>query len=160
MAYTLDATGDEVPSVTFTNFDINDPATFLIATPANNSNYARYRMVTDRFDKIGAVRGDVTYDLEGTFFQSIKVGGRLSDHRRTQDANNNADVAIPIALRRPHRRPAGLGRQHQLSRAVLDVQLHGRQDQRNSWALFDNDCLLPHLYRPRQQPAARQRARA
>ncbi len=142
VAYTLDGTGDEVPSVTFTNFDVNDPANFLIATPTNNSNYARYRMVTDRFDKIGAVRGDVTYDLEGTFFQSIKVGGRLSDHRRTQDANNNADVPIPTPY--DGRTAAQL-----VSAANTNCRvpfstsnfMDGKSNVK-SWALFDNDCLF------------------
>ena len=143
VAYTLDATQDEVPSVTFTNFDVNDPSNFLLAAgPVSNSNYARYRLVTDRFDKIGAVRGDVTYDLEGAFFQSIKVGGRLSDHRRTQDANNNIDVAIPVPY--DGRTAAQL-----VSAANTNCRvpfstgnfMDGKTNLK-SWALFDNDCLF------------------
>jgi iron complex outermembrane receptor protein len=43
-------------------------------TPTSNTNYARYRLVTDRHDEIAAARIDVTYDLGDGFFQSIKVG--------------------------------------------------------------------------------------
>ena len=143
VAYTLDATQDEVPSVTFTNFDVNDPSNFLLAAgPVANSNYARYRLVTDRFDKIGAVRGDVTYDLDGSFFQSVKFGGRLSDHRRTQDANNNNDVTIPVPY--DGRTAAQL-----VSAANTNCRvpfstgnfMDGKTNL-NSWALFDNDCLF------------------
>jgi TonB-dependent receptor len=142
VAYTLDGTTGVVPSVTFTNFDVNDPANFLIATPTNNSNYARYRMVTDRFDKIGAVRTDVTYDLEGSFFQSIKAGGRLSDHRRTQDANNNSDVAIPTPY--DGRTAAQLVSDANTNcRAPFSTSnyMDGKTNLK-SWALFDNDCLF------------------
>ncbi|WP_184718054.1 TonB-dependent receptor [Caulobacter sp.] len=143
VAYTLDATGDEVPSVTFTNFDVSDPSNFLIATPTNNSNYARYRQVTDRFDKIGAVRADVTYELaEDGFFQSIKFGGRLSDHRRTQDANNNADVNLPVAY--DGRTPAQLVAAANANCRTPFVNSNFMDGKGNvrSWALFDNDCLF------------------
>jgi iron complex outermembrane receptor protein len=142
VAYTLDGTTGVVPSVTFTNFDVNDPANFLIATPTNNSNYARYRMVTDRFDKIGAVRTDVTYDLEGSFFQSIKAGGRLSDHRRTQDANNNSDVPIPTPY--DGRTAAQLVSDANTNCRVpfsTSNYMDGKTNLK-SWALFDNACLF------------------
>ncbi|MBO9707962.1 MAG: TonB-dependent receptor [Caulobacter sp.] len=142
VAYTLDGTTDKVPSVTFTNFDVNDPANFLIATPTSNSNYARYRQVTDRFDKIGAVRGDVTYELGDGFFQSIKFGGRLSDHRRTQDANNNNDVPIPTPY---DGRSASqlVADANALCRAPFSTSnfMDGKSNLK-SWALFDNDCLF------------------
>lgn len=142
VAYTLDATQDEVPSITFTNFDINDPASFLLATPANNSNYARYRQVTDRFDKIGAVRADVTYELGDGFFQTIKFGGRLSDHRRTQDANNNADVNIPVAYdgRTPAQLVAAANANCRAPFSTSDF-MSGKTNVK-SWALFDNDCVF------------------
>ncbi len=88
VVYTLDGTGDEVPTVAFDNFDINDPANFLIPTPASNTNYARYRLVTDRFDEISAARLDFRYSLEG-FVQAGEdwrplLGARANQRREQQ----------------------------------------------------------------------------
>lgn len=142
VAYTLDATTDEVPSVTFTNFDVNDPANFLIGAPTSNSNYARYRLATDRFDKIGAVRADVTYELGDGFFENIKIGGRLSDHRRTQDAGNNSDLPIPVTYdgRTPTQLVADANANCRVPFSTSDF-MDGKTNVK-SWALFDNDCLF------------------
>lgn len=140
--YVLDSSTDEVPSVTFSNFDINDPASFLIATPANNTNYARYRLVTDRRDEIGAARLDVTYELEG-FLTAVKVGGRYSEHERTNDANNNSDRAIPIAY--DGRTPAQLTAAANANcRRPFSTSSYMTESSTNvdSWALFDNDCVF------------------
>jgi TonB-dependent receptor len=141
-AYTLDGSSDEVPSVTFNNFDITDPANFLIPTPANNSNYARYRLVTDRYDEIGAGRLDVTYELDG-FLQAIKAGARYSEHERTNDANNNADRPIPLAY--DGRTPAQLTAAANAGcRRPFATSSYMTESPTNigSWALFDNDCVF------------------
>src|SRR3546814_11465373 len=56
----------------------------LFLTTAANSVYARNRFVTDRRDRIWAGRLDVERELDG-FIASVKVGGRYSDHNRTND---------------------------------------------------------------------------
>jgi TonB-dependent receptor len=140
--YTLDGSADEVPDVTFNNFDITDPANFLIATPAANTNYARYRLVTDRFDEIAAGRLDVAYQLDG-FMQSIKFGGRYSEHERTNDANNNTDLPIPVAYdgRTPAQLTAAANANCRRPFATSSYMTQSPTNI-NSWALFDNDCVF------------------
>lgn len=143
VAYTLDATRDEVPSIEFVGFDINDPANFLVATPASNTNYARYRLTTDREDAIAAARVDATYDLGEGLFERIAFGARYSEHTRTNDANNNSDVAIPIAR-------DGMTAAQITARANVDCRtpfqsddfMGGADTNIRSWALFNNDCLF------------------
>ncbi|MBM0106769.1 TonB-dependent receptor [Steroidobacter sp. S1-65] len=140
--YTLDGSGDEVPTVVFDDFDITDPDNFLIATPANNTNYARYRKTTDRFDEISAARLDFKYALDG-FVQAVKVGGRYSEHERTNDANNNADRPIPIAY--DGRTPAQLTADANANcRRPFPTSSYMDESSTNvgGWALFDNDCVF------------------
>lgn len=142
VVYTLDGSDDEVPTVAFDNFDVNDPANFLIPTPAANTNYARYRLVTDRRDEIGAARLDFSYALDG-FMQSVKVGGRYSEHERSNDANNNTDRPIPIAY--DGRTPAQLTAAASANcRRPFPTSSYMSESSTNisSWALFDNDCVF------------------
>lgn len=143
VVYTLDASSDEVPRVIFNNFDITNPANFLIPTPAANTNYARYRLVTDRMDEIGAARLDATYQLDEGFLQSVKVGGRYSEHERTNDANNNSDRPIPITY--DGRTPAQLTAAANANcRRPFATSSYMTESSTNigSWALFDNDCVF------------------
>lgn len=143
VVYTLDGTADEVPTVDFVGFDINDPANFQIAVPVNNSNYARYRLVTDREDSIAAARIDGKYDLGEGFFRSIATGARYSEHTRQTDANNNADVPIPLAR-------DGLTAAQLVAQANTQCRtpfqssdfMGGSSTNIRSWAMFDNDCLF------------------
>ncbi|MET0535277.1 MAG: TonB-dependent receptor [Steroidobacter sp.] len=142
VVYIYDRSNDEVPNVTFSNFDITNPDNFLTVTPANNTNYARYRLVTDRYDEIGAARFDVTYELDG-FLTAIKSGVRYSEHERTNDANNNNDRAIPITY--DGRTPAQLiaaANQNCRRPFATDSFMSGSDTNINSWALFDNDCVF------------------
>jgi len=143
VAYTLDATRDEVPTIDFVGFDINDPANFLIATPTSNTNYARYRLTTDREDAIAAARIDFKYDLGDSFFHTLAFGGRVSEHTRTNDANNNADVNIPIA--RDGMTAAQITAQANASCRIpfqSNDFMGGADTNIRSWALFDNNCLF------------------
>lgn len=142
VVYTLDGAGDEVPTVTFDNFDINDPASFLIPTPASNTNYARYRLVTDRFDEISAARLDFRYSLEG-FVQAVKIGGRYSEHERTNDANNNTDRPIPVSY--DGRTAAQLTAAANANcRRPFPTSSYMDESSTNvsGWALFNNDCVF------------------
>ena len=143
VVYALDGSDDVVPTVTFTNFDINDPANFLIPTPASNTNYARYRLVTDRFDDIKAGRLDFTYDLKGSLLQSLKFGARYSEHERTNDANNNSDRAIPIAYdgRTPAQLTAAANTDCRIPFATSSYMTESSTNV-DSWALFDNACVF------------------
>ncbi|MES2861638.1 MAG: TonB-dependent receptor [Pseudomonadota bacterium] len=144
VVYSLNGTNDLVPSVDFAGFDINDHNNFLTAVPASNTNYARYRLVTDREDAIAAARVDAKYDLgdEG-FFRSIGFGGRVSEHTRETDLNNNGDVAIPLAR-------DGLTAAQIVAQANANCRTPFATDQFmrasstniSSWAQFDNSCLF------------------
>ena len=143
VVYTLDGSQDVVPVVDFIGFDINDPANFVTAVPANNTNYARYRLVTDRKDAISAVRVDGKYDLGDGFFKSLSAGFRLSEHTRKTDANNNSDVAIPIA--RDGLTAAQLVAQANTNcRTPFATSEFMKESSTNvrSWAQFDNACLF------------------
>ena len=144
VVYSLDGTQDVVPNVDFVGFDVNDPANFLIAVPAANTNYARYRLVTDREDAIAAARVDATYDLgdEG-FFRSIGFGARVSEHTRETDLNNNADVATPIARDglTVAQITAQANAQCRVPFATTDFMSESSTNIR-SWAQFSNDCLF------------------
>ncbi|WP_369062229.1 TonB-dependent receptor [Caulobacter sp. 73W] len=143
VAYTLDGTNDVVPDVTFVDFDINNPSNFLIATPASNSNYARYRLVTDRKDDIGAIRIDGKYDLGEGFFHTLSAGVRYSHHNRTNDANNNADQPIPLA-RDGLSAAQIVARANQSCRIPFATSKFADKSSTNirSWAQFDTGCLF------------------
>src|SRR3546814_13939893 len=93
VGYTLTYLDDDVvPNVAFEDFDITDHDLFL--TTAANSVYARNRFVTDRRDRIWAGRLDVERELDG-FITSVKVGGRYSDHSRTNANARQPDLNKP-----------------------------------------------------------------
>lgn len=142
--YTLDGSDDAVPTVDFVGFDVNDSANFLIAAPAANTNYARYRLVTDREDAIAAARVDGVYDLgdEG-FFRSIGFGARVSEHTRETDLNNNSDVALPIARDglTAAQIVAQANTQCRIPFQTTDFMSESSTNVR-SWAQFDNNCLF------------------
>jgi iron complex outermembrane receptor protein len=143
VVYTLDGTNDVVPNVSFVGFDINDPANYAIAVPASNTNYARYRLVTDRKDAIGAVRLDGKYELGDGFFHTVSAGFRYSEHTRETDANNNSDVAIPLA--RDGLTAAQIVAQANTAcRTPYATTKFMKDSQTNirSWAQFDNNCLF------------------
>lgn len=144
VVYTLDGTGDVVPSVDFVGFDVTDPGAFLVTAPAANTNYARYRLVTDRRDEIAAARIDSVYELpEDGFFRTLNLGVRYSEHTRRTDLNNNADVAIPIAR-------DGLTAAQLVAQANANCRvpfpssdfMGGASTNIRGWATFDNDCLF------------------
>jgi TonB-dependent receptor len=143
VTYSFDRSRDEVPDVTFTNFDITNPDNFLTTTPAQNTNYARYRLVTDRYDEIGAARFDVTYELNGGFLTALKTGVRYSDHERTNDANNNSDLPIPIAYdgRTPAQLIAAANRDCRRPFSTSSFMTESPTNV-NSWALWNNDCVF------------------
>jgi len=143
VVYTLDGTNDVVPEVTFVGFDINDPANYVSAVPASNTNYARYRLVTDRKDAISAVRLDGKYDLGEGFFHTLSGGFRYSVHTRKTDANNNSDVPIPIA--RDGLTVAQIVAQANANcRVPYATTRFMKESPTNirSWAQFDNSCLF------------------
>lgn len=149
VVYTLDASEDVVPSITFQDFNIDDPANFLIATPASNTNYARYRMVTNRVDQILAARTDAKYDVGNGFLRSVQAGFRYSTHKRFFDANNNTDQPIPLArdvdgngtIDTPAQITA-----YANTNCRIPFQSNGFMSKSPSnvdhWAMFDNDCLF------------------
>ncbi len=139
VGYTLDFGDDVVPSVTFNNFDITNPANFL-ATGAT-AVYARNRLVTDRWDKIWAGRADGTYDV-GSFIDTIKVGARYSDHQRTLDNNRNNDLnTIPGTAAQA---AAIITAANQNCRKAFPAQSFFTSTDTNitRWATFDNNCLF------------------
>lgn len=132
--------GDVVPHVTFDNFDITDHDLFL--TTAANSVYARNRFVTDRTDRIWAARLDLDRELDG-FFTSVKFGGRISDHHRTNDNARNSDLNTLVALN--GQSPAQLIAQaNQQCRVPFTTTsyMKGMGTNVTRWATFDNDCLF------------------
>ncbi|MGN6820254.1 MAG: TonB-dependent receptor, partial [Sphingomonas sp.] len=141
VGYTLDYGDDVVPSVTFDNFDITDPDNF----DANSATsvYARNRFVTDRWDKIWAVRLDGEYKLDQGFFTSIKIGARYSDHARTLDNNRNTDLNTIVPY-------GGMTVAQIINKANADCRTPFPQSafftttstNVTRWASFDNDCLF------------------
>lgn len=140
VGYTLTYVDDNVvPDVEFDNFDITDPDLFL--TTANNSVYARNRFVTDREDRIWAAKLDAERELDG-FFTSFKVGGRFSDHRRTNDNARNTDLnTIPGT---PAEVAALISQANRNCRVPFTTSsyMHGMGTNVTKWATFDNDCLF------------------
>lgn len=141
VAYTLSYLDhDVVPLVEFDNFDITDPNLFL--TTAANSVYARNRFVTDRKDRIWAARLDLERELDG-FVTSLKFGGRVSDHHRTNDNARNSDLNTLVAIDGVS--PAQLIAQaNQQCRVPFTTTsyMKGMGTNVTKWASFDNDCLF------------------
>ncbi|WP_447758153.1 TonB-dependent receptor [Sphingopyxis fribergensis] len=141
VGYTLSYEGDDVvPVVEFDNFDITDPDLFLTTAP--NSVYARRRFVTDRTDRIWAARLDLERELDG-FVTSVKFGGRVSDHHRTNDNARNSDLGTLVAVNGLS--PAQLIAQaNQQCRTPFTTSsyMKGMGTNVTRWASFDNDCLF------------------
>ena len=141
VGYTLTYMDDDVvPIVAFDNFDITDPNLFL--ANAANSVYARRRFVTDRTDRIWAARLDIDRELDG-FITSVKFGGRVSDHNRTNDNARNNDLNTLAAIN--GQTPAQLIAQaNQQCRVPFTTTsyMKGMGTNVTRWATFDNDCLF------------------
>lgn len=139
--YTLTYNGDDVvPTVDFGSFDITNPANFL-ATAAN-AVYARNRFVTDREDMIWAGKLDITREFDG-FINSVKFGGRYSDHHRTNDNARNSDLNTLVNIGTTT--PAQLVTQaNQQCRVPFTTSsyMQGMGTNLTRWATFDNDCLF------------------
>jgi TonB-dependent receptor len=141
VGYTLTYEGDNVvPNVEFDNFDITDHDLFL--TTAANSVYARNRFATDRQDTIWAAKLDAERELDG-FITSIKVGGRLSDHQRTNDNARNSDrnTLIPVDGMTPAELIAQANAQCRAPFTTTSY-MQGMGTNVTRWATFDNDCLF------------------
>lgn len=139
VGYTLDYGDDDVPTVTFNNFDITNPDNFL-ATGAT-AVYARNRQATDRWDKVWAGRADGTYDVGGVI-DKIKVGVRYSDHQRTLDNARNTDLnTIPGTAAQV---TALITAANRNCRKAFPTQSFFTSTDSNitRWATFDNDCLF------------------
>ncbi|RHW19103.1 TonB-dependent receptor [Sphingomonas gilva] len=140
VGYEVDYTTGVVPTVTFDGFDITDHDLFLAS--AANSVYARNRFATDRKDTIWAGRLDFTYEFDG-FIESIKFGGRYSDHNRTNDnaRNNDRNTLIPIDGQSPAQLIAAANAN---CRAPFPSKGYFSASETNvtRWATFDNDCLF------------------
>ncbi|MGV1683599.1 TonB-dependent receptor [Sphingopyxis sp. NJF-3] len=141
VGYTLTYEGDDVvPNVAFDDFDITDHDLFL--TTAANSVYARNRFVTDRRDTIWAAKLDAERELDG-FITSIKVGGRYSDHQRTNDNARNSDrnTLIPVDGLTPAELIAQANAQCRAPFTTTSY-MQGMGTNVTRWATFDNDCLF------------------
>lgn len=141
VGYTLTYEGDDVvPNVAFDDFDITDHDLFL--TTAANSVYARNRFVTDRQDTIWAAKLDAERELDG-FITSIKVGGRYSDHQRTNDNARNSDrnTLIPVDGLTPAELIAQANAQCRAPFTTTSY-MQGMGTNVTRWATFDNDCLF------------------
>lgn len=141
VGYTLTYVEDDVvPVVEFDNFDITDHGLFL--ANAANAVYARNRFVTDRKDRIWAARFDAERELDG-FITSVKIGGRVSDHHRTNDNARNSDLNTLVAINGVS--PAQLiGQANQNCRVPFTTTsyMQGMGTNVTRWATFDNDCLF------------------
>ena len=141
VAYTLSYEDDNVvPVVEFDNFDITDPNLFL--TTAANSVYARRRFVTDRQDRIWAARLDLERELDG-FVTSVKFGGRVSDHHRTNDnaRNNDLNTLVAVGGQTPAQLIAQANQQCRVPFTTTSY-MQGMGTNVTKWASFDNDCLF------------------
>lgn len=141
VGYTLTYLDDDVvPNVEFDDFDITDHDLFL--TTAANSVYARNRFVTDRQDTIWAAKLDAERELDG-FITSIKVGGRYSDHQRTNDNARNSDrnTLIPVDGLTPAELIAQANAQCRAPFTTTSY-MQGMGTNVTRWATFDNDCLF------------------
>ena len=141
VGYTLTYMDDDVvPVVAFDNFDITDPDLFL--ANAANAVYARRRFVTDRTDRIWAARLDIDREFDG-FITSVKFGGRVSDHNRTNDNARNNDLNTLAAIN--GQTPAQLSAQASQQCRVpftTTTYMKGMGTNVTRWVTFDNDCLF------------------
>lgn len=141
VGYTLTYEDDNVvPTVVFDNFDVTNPGSFL-ATAAN-AVYARNRFATDRKDVIWAGKLDITREFDG-FINSVKFGGRYSDHHRTNDNARNTDLNTLVNV--GGQTPAQLITQaNQQCRVPFTTSsyMQGMGTNVTRWATFDNDCLF------------------
>ncbi len=127
VGYVVDQSTD-IPTVEFLSpVDLNDYDAFT------TSGYAR-RQAEDREDEIKAARMDVTWDRYGTWHQ-FKFGGRISDHDRVTDLdnNNNLETIASAALL------AG-NANCRIDNAVSDWG-KGSGTNITQWAQFDTRCL-------------------
>ncbi len=141
VAYELTYEEDNVvPTVTFDNFDITNHDLFL--TTAANSVYARNRFATDRQDEIWAARLDVERELDG-FITAVKVGGRFSDHHRTNDnaRNNDLNTLVSVNGMTPAQLIAQANQQCRVP-FTTSSYMSGMGTNVTRWATFDNDCLF------------------
>ncbi|WP_343518845.1 TonB-dependent receptor [Sphingomonas sp.] len=141
VAYTLTYEDDEVvPVVDFGGFDITNHNLFL--TTAANSVYARRRFVTDREDVIWAGKLDVTREFDG-FINSVKFGGRYSDHHRTNDNARNTDLntLVNVGTTTPTQLIAQANQQCRVP-FTTSSYMQGMGTNVTRWATFDNDCLF------------------
>jgi TonB-dependent receptor len=138
--YTLTYNGDDVvPTVDFGGFDITNHANFLAV--GNTAVYARNRFVTDREDVIWAGKLDITREFDG-FINSVKFGGRYSNHHRTNDNARNTDLnTIPGTTAQV---TALITQANQQCRAPFTTSsyMEGMGTNVTRWATFDNDCLF------------------
>ncbi|QNQ08224.1 TonB-dependent receptor [Sphingomonas alpina] len=141
VGYTLTYVGDNVvPDVVFDNFDVTNPANFL--ADAATAVYARNRFVTDRKDEIWAGRFDVAREFDG-FLTSIKVGGRVSNHDRTNDNARNTDLntIAQIGTQTPAQLIAAANANCRVPFTTTSY-MSGQGTNLTNWATFDNDCLF------------------
>lgn len=141
VGYTLTYVGDNVvPDVVFDNFDVTNPANFL--ADAATAVYARNRFVTDRKDEIWAGRFDVAREFDG-FLTSIKVGGRVSNHDRTNDNARNTDLntIAQIGTQTPAQLIAAANANCRVPFTTTSY-MSGQGGNLSNWATFDNDCLF------------------
>ena len=158
VVYTLDGTDDEVPTVTFDNFDITDPANFLIAD-AGEQHQLRPLPSGDRSPR---------RDHGGT------AGLHLRPRRVRSCSRSSSAPAIPTTsapttrtttpigrspLPYDGRTPAQLDRggQRQLPQAVRHFDVHdGVFDQHQLLGAVRQRLRVPHLHGPGQPaPAGR-----
>ncbi len=128
VAYVVDQSTD-IPTVEFLKpIDLNDHNAFT------GNAFAR-RQAEDRVDEIKAARVDLTWDRYGAWHQ-FKFGGRISDHDRVTDLenNNNVDPVATAAML------AG-NTQCRLDDNIVRDWGKGSGTNISSWAQFDTRCL-------------------
>ncbi len=133
VAYVVDQSTD-IPRVEFVNpIDLNDYDAFT------TNGYAR-RQAEEREDEIKAARLDLTWDRYGTWHQ-FKIGGRISDHDRITDLENNNNIdPLPAGAAGAALMMAGNANCRTGGDAVSDWG-KGSGTNVNSWAQFDTRCL-------------------
>lgn len=135
VAYVVDQTTD-IPSVDFVKpIDLNNWDAFT------TNGYAR-RQAEDRVDEIKAARVDLTWDRYGTWHQ-FKFGGRISDHDRVTDLENNNNLDLPTSGAAGTAAAALMKAGNANCRIGNTVSDWGKGSGTNvnSWAQFDTRCL-------------------
>lgn len=127
VAYVVDQSTD-IPRVEFvTPVDLNNHAAYTL------NGYAR-RQSEDRVDEIKAARLDVSWDRYGSWHQ-FKFGGRISDHDRVTDLDNNNNVDPVTAANML------AGNANCRIDNIVSNWGKGSGTNINSWAKFDTRCL-------------------